>query len=247
MSDKNSLGCSAPRPPPPVVTVKSQSTGKGWGPSFGVPSDRLPPALTLSERSRHQQRKSLCLPIPPPALEASGKRQNGWHPSPKHCPLQGATRNLNLPHRVNVDPSMSPSILFLSPDVEGIPCNPHASCTPHAPDLSPVSGLCPTPGGRSGEDLDSVLALPTRTLASRPRSWLDQRCRVTYMRVHTHMRTQGCCACCFTLPPQSSRRPWKLGVLLLFVFHPHSRGQASRSFSKQGVWDKAHSSGEGTA
>lgn len=68
------------------------------------------------------------------------------------------------------------------PDAYRVRCSPQPADHPH-PRLSPDSGLCPTPGGRSREDLGSVLALPTRALASGPRCQLDQRWRVKYTSV----------------------------------------------------------------
>lgn len=72
---------SWPTPYSPTVIVKSKSTGKGWSASSGTLVWSPSPALPLSQRPRHQQRKGLCLPVPPSALEASGKEMK-WHPQP---------------------------------------------------------------------------------------------------------------------------------------------------------------------
>lgn len=125
-------------------------------------------------------------------------------------PVQRSQKPEGLPHRGQCGPICVPPPFSLSPDPERFPVT-HIPAVPPPQGLAQPLDFVPPPGGRSSRNLGSVLALPTRALASGPRRQMDQRCRVKYMSVHTphtYMHTQGCL---WLLPHTASLYPSPLG------------------------------------
>lgn len=204
------VGCAAP---PAVTGHPHRALAPGSHP-------RPSPTLTLSKGSRPPHRKRLGLLSHPLPWRPAGSATMDGIPSPRHCPhskghqkprgLLGA----QVGPSVSVAPSLMPTGFYAAHRQLAAP-------PPQPPGLSPDSGLRPTPGGRSNEDLGSVLALPTRALASGPRCQLDQRWRVKYMSVQTpppRTCAKGCRGCRLARPPPDPEEALKAGALLLYPF-----------------------------
>ena len=168
-SEHNYLGCTTPSNFHNQDPERRQRVGSYL---FGIQSGPPPPTLTLSKGSSPQPSNRL-----PPVLEARDEEEIDIIPSPSAAltPRPPETRRSYSYGPVCIH--MGPSLL----------CSPKGSSATHIPaeSLPQSLGFLPPPGGRSSRDLGSVLALPTRTLASEPRSQMDQRCRVKYTSVHT--------------------------------------------------------------